>query len=385
MKLTLGIMFGGQSVEHEISIISAIQAMEALDKEAYEIVPLYLSKESHLYSGDVLKNLSAYKDLKKLEKMATLVSMARVNNQVVVKPVKKSMFFKSRNIDLVIPIVHGRYTEDGSVVGFCQTLKVPFVGSDVIAAAIGQDKVLFKHVLENSKLPIVPWFYFYKRKYLQNKEAILAQAKTLGYPLVVKPATLGSSIGIGIAENDKQLVDVIESAIMYDQKILIEKKIENLREINCATLEEKGDYKASVCEEVMKQDEILSYRDKYQSKSKSKGMASTSRVIPAEIPESLKERIQKLALLTSEVLNVSGVVRIDFLYDEGADEVYVNEINTIPGSLAFYLWQAEGISFSELMDRLIQAAIARLREQERMISSYDTNLLSSFKKSGTKQ
>ena len=135
----------------------------------------------------------------------------------------------------------------------------------------------------------------------------------------------------------------------------------------------------------MKQDEILSYRDKYQSKSKSKGMASTSRVIPAEIPESLKERIQKLALLTSEVLNVSGVVRIDFLYDEGADEVYVNEINTIPGSLAFYLWQAEGISFSELMDRLIQAAIARLREQERMISSYDTNLLSSFKKSGTKQ
>ncbi len=384
MKLTLGIMFGAQSVEHEISIISAIQAMEALDKEAYDIVPLYFSKDKHLYSGDVLRNLSAYKDLKKLEKMATLVSMVRINNEVVVKPVKRSVFFKHKSIDLVIPIVHGRHAEDGSIVGFCETLGVPYVGSDVIAAAVGQDKVLFKHVLENSKLPVVPWFYFYKKNYLQNQAGILAHAKELGYPLIVKPATLGSSIGIGVAENEREFVDVVEAAIMYDEKILVEKKIEALREINCSTLEADGQYRASVCEEVMKTDAILSYSDKYQSKSKSKGMASTARVIPAEIPEALSVRIQELSVLTSEVLNVGGVVRIDFIYDTKQDEVYINEINSIPGSLAFYLWEADGIGFSELMDRLVQAAIARLRERERMISSYDTNLLASFKKRGIK-
>ena len=260
MKLTIGVMFGGESVEHEISIISAIQAMEAIDKERYDVIPIYISKEKHLYSGEQLKNLNAYKDLEKVKKTATLITLTRISNKVVVKPLKKGVFFKSKNIDLMIPIVHGSNTEDGTIAGYLQTLGVPFVGSDVIASGVGQDKIFFKHVLENSGLPIVPWFWFYGKNYELNKENILIKAKDLGFPVVVKPATLGSSIGIVIAHNAQEFEDAILSAMMYDKKILVEKKVDDLLEINCSTLHQKGEYKASVCEEVMKTDEILSDR-----------------------------------------------------------------------------------------------------------------------------
>lgn len=384
MKLTIGVIFGAESVEHEISIISAIQAMEAIDKERYDVVPLYMSKDKHLYSGDSLRNLSAYKDIEKLIKSATPVYLVRINNSVVVRALKRNVFFKSKSIDLIIPVVHGSNSEDGTIAGYCQTLGVPIVGSDVISAAVGQDKIFFKHILENSKLPVVPWFWFYGRNYEQSKEGILNSAKELGFPVVVKPATLGSSIGIVIAHDAHDLEKAIESAMLYDKKILVERKINHMQEINCSTIENKGAYRASVCEEVIKSDEILSYQDKYESGVKSKGIASTSRIIPAEISDELTKEIQHLALQTSEVLGVSGVVRIDFLYDKEEKKVYVNEINTIPGSLSFYLWKEEGIAFDQLMDMLIEAAIARLRDREKMIYSYDTNLLSTFKKSGTK-
>ncbi len=384
MKLTIGVMFGGESVEHEISIISAIQAMEAIDKERYDVIPIYISKEKHLYSGEQLKNLNAYKDLEKVKKTATLITLTRISNKVVVKALKKGVFFKSKNIDLMIPIVHGSNTEDGTIAGYLQTLGVPFVGSDVIASGVGQDKIFFKHVLENSGLPIVPWFWFYGKNYELNKENILIKAKDLGFPVVVKPATLGSSIGIVIAHNAQEFDDAVLSAMMYDKKILVEKKVDDLLEINCSTLHQKGEYKASVCEEVMKTDEILSYQDKYEGSSKSKGMASTSRVIPANISQEMNAEIQKLALQTSEIIGVSGVVRIDFLVDKQTDKVYINEINTIPGSLSFYLWKEDKIAFDQLMDILIESAIANLRERERMIFSYESNLLANFKKGGTK-
>lgn len=384
MKLTIGVMFGAESVEHEISIISAIQAMEAIDKDRYDVIPIYISKEKHMYSGNELRDLGAYRDIPKLLKSATPIQLVRVNNQVVCKALKSSFFFKAKNIDLMIPIVHGSNSEDGTVAGFCKMLGVPFVGSDVIAAAVGQDKIFFKHILENSRLPIVPWFWFYGKNFEKNKEGILRKADELGYPLVIKPATLGSSIGVMIADDEKSCIDAIEAAMMYDRKILVEKKIENMQEINCSVLDDKGVYRASPLEEVMKSDEILSYHDKYEGGSKSKGMVSTSRVVPAKISEELTKKIQHLALQTCEVLGVSGVVRIDFLYDSHKDIIYVNEINTIPGSLSFYLWKEEGIEFDRLMDILIESAIARLRDDERMIYSYDTNLLANFKKGGIK-
>lgn len=384
MKLTIGVMYGAESVEHEISIISAIQAMEAIDKDRYDVVPIYISKEKHMYTGSELRELTSYKDIPRLIKASTPIQLVRINNQVVCKAVKTNLFFRSKNIDLMIPIVHGSNSEDGTVAGFCKMLGVPYVGSDVIAAAVGQDKIFFKHILENSRLPVVPWFWFYGKNFDKNKEGILNKAKELGYPLIIKPATLGSSIGIMIANDEKSCVQAIDAAMLYDRKILVEKKIEPMREINCSILEDNGIYRASPLEEVVKSDEILSYQDKYESGDKSKGIVSTSRIIPAEISEELTNKIQGLALQTSEVIGVSGVVRIDFLYDSNKEIVYVNEINTIPGSLSFYLWKEAGIEFDRLMDILIESAIARLRDQERMIYSYDTNLLASFKKGGLK-
>ena len=384
MKLTIGVMYGAESVEHEISIISAIQAMEAIDKERYDVLPIYISKDKHMYTGSELRELTSYKDIPRLLKRCTPIQLVRINNEVVIRSIKANVFFKSKSIDLMIPIVHGSNSEDGTVAGFCKMLGVPYVGSDVIAAAVGQDKIFFKHILENSTLPVVPWFWFYGKNFEKNKDGILSKAKELGYPLVVKPATLGSSIGIMIANDEKTCIQAIEAAMMYDAKILVEQKIESMKEINCSVLDDKGTYKASPLEEVIKSDEILSYHDKYEAGDKSKGMVSTSRIIPADISEELTKKIQRLAIQTSEVIGVSGVVRIDFLYDSNNDIVYVNEINTIPGSLSFYLWKEAGIEFDRLMDILIESAIARLRDQERMIYSYDTNLLASFKKGGLK-
>jgi D-alanine-D-alanine ligase len=384
MKLTLGVIFGAESVEHEISIISAIQVMDALDQSRYNVVPIYISKDKHLYSGNDLMNLNAYKELDKLIKSATPITLVRSNNQLVCKSLKSNIFFKQQTIDLMIPVVHGSNAEDGTIAGYCQMLGVPYVGSDVISAAVGQDKIFFKHVLENSNLPVVPWFWFYGKNYEKSKAGILNKAKELGFPVVVKPATLGSSIGIMLADDERSLTFAIESAMMYDRKILIEHAVSDLKEINCSVIYTKGQYKASPLEEVIKSDEILSYKDKYEGSGKSKGIASTTRIIPAEIDEQLKLKIQNLAIQTCEVIGVAGVVRIDFLYDIHKNEVYINEINTIPGSLSFYLWKEEGIEFDQLLDMLIEAAIARLRDQERMIFSYETNLLANFKKPGNK-
>jgi len=237
-------------------------------------------------------------------------------------------------------------------------------GSDVIASAIGQDKVIFKHILENSKLPIVPWFWFYGKDVQASQVSILTQAKQIGYPLIIKPSNLGSSVGIELVKGEDELFGAIERASQFDEKIVVEKAITHLREVNCSVLNIKGKHTASVLEEVSKSDEILSFADKYQRggsgkhSGPSKGMASLDRLIPAPIDDALTKQIQDLATTCARLLNVGGVVRIDFLMDTQTNQVYLNEINTIPGSLSFYLWKESGIDFESLMDILIQGPLS---------------------------
>lgn len=385
MKLKIGVLFGGTSVEHEVSIISAAQAMAALNTEKYDVIPIYLSKNHRLFSSEKLMEMETYKDLAKLEKTLTQVSLISKGHKYYLNPVNPSFFNKPVEIDLVIPVVHGTHCEDGTVQGLFETVGIPYAGCDVIAAAIGQDKVIMKHVLENSGIPIVPWFWFYRYDFEQASSDTLRRAATLGYPLVVKPANLGSSVGITIAKNETELLDAIHEASRYDVKIVIEKAIVNLREVNCSVLGFDSEMRASVLEEVRKSDEILSYENKYSagSKSASKGMASAARIVPAPLSEAQSDEIRALALSTFKVLGASGVSRIDFLLDASDNQIYVNEINTIPGSLAFYLWEASGVDFSELMDLLVKQAIDRQRLREKMIFSYDTNLLATYKQ-GTK-
>ncbi|MEG0077233.1 D-alanine--D-alanine ligase family protein [Anaerorhabdus sp.] len=392
MKIKVAVFFGGESVEHEVSIISAKQAMEALDPEKYEIIPIYISKSRDFYCGEELRDLSQYKDMKALLAKVPQVSLIKREQKVYIEPVKRGLFTKPINtIDVAIPVVHGTNGEDGTLQGYLEMLKLPYAGCDVIAAGVGQDKVMMKHILENSKIPMTPWFWLYAHEFDSKKDEYIKKAKKLGYPLVLKPACLGSSVGIVIAHNEEEFVAGIEETGSFDFKVVVEKMVPNLREINASVLGSCFSAQVGELEEVAKNDEILSYKDKYQGGSKStkdtsgsKGMASTSRIVPAPVSEEETQKIKELALDVFKVLGSSGVCRIDFMMDGETHKIMVNEINTIPGSLAFYLWSPMGIDFTKLMDELVKVALDRHRRKEKMTFSYDTNLLENYSESGSK-
>ncbi len=386
MKINVAVIFGGESVEHEVSVISALQAMDALDQERYEVVPIYISKKRQLYSDASLRNIETYKDLNKLVETTDQVTMYKSHQQVFIEPIKKGLFSKSKKtqIDIAIPVIHGTNGEDGTIQGYLQMMNIPFSGCDVIAAGVGQDKVIMKHVLENSNIPMTKWTWVYGHEIEKEKQRVLEEVSKIGYPVIIKPACLGSSVGIEVAFNEKELILAIKSANQYDEKIVIEKMIENLKEINCSVLGDVYSCRASVLEEVAKADKILSYHDKYEGNGKSKGMVSAKRIIPASIDEASTLNIQDLAVRTFKILGASGVCRIDFMIDEDTNEVFVNEINTIPGSLAFYLWKESNVDFPMLMQSLVDQAIARQRRHEKMVFSYDTNILKDFKSGGSK-
>ena len=394
MKLNIAVFFGGESVEHEVSIISAHQAIEALDKNKYNVIPVYVSKERKLYVSDLLKDMSNYKDLKHLISQCTQVSITSEDNRVVIRPVKTSLFGPKElgTIDVAIPVMHGTNGEDGTIQGFFEMLTVPYAGCDLYGAAIGQDKVLQKNVLNDNNLPITNWFWVYGAEMDTRQSEILDKVHRLIYPVIIKPARTGSSVGISIAHNDEEYLACFDEARQYDEKIITEKVVKPMREINCSVVGDSYSCVASVLEEVssVSQDELLSFSDKYLGGSKStksegsKGMASTARIVPAPLTDEQTRLIQQLAKETFRVLGTSGVCRIDFLMDADTKKVYVNEINTIPGSLAFYLWQAAGVSFSELMDKLVEIALDRERRRSKMTFSYETNILSNFSASSAK-
>ena len=394
MKLNIAVFFGGESVEHEVSIISAHQAIEALDKNKYNVIPVYVSKERKLYVSDLLKDISNYKDLKHLISQCTQVSITSEDNRVVIRPVKPSLFGPKElgTIDVAIPVMHGTNGEDGTIQGFFEMLKVPYAGCDLYGAAIGQDKVLQKNVLNDNNLPITNWFWVYGSEMDTRQSEILDKVHRLIYPVIIKPARTGSSVGISIAHNDEEYLACFDEARQYDEKIITEKVVKPMREINCSVVGDSYSCVASVLEEVssVSQDELLSFSDKYLGGSKSaksegsKGMASTARIVPAPLTDEQTRLIQQLAKETFRVLGTSGVCRIDFLMDADTKKVYVNEINTIPGSLAFYLWKAAGVSFSELMDKLVELALDRERRRSKMTFSYETNILSNFSASSAK-
>lgn len=399
MKLQVAIMFGGMSCEHEISIISANQAMNALDTEKYELIPVYISKQQYLYTGELLKELKNYSDLDEVVKRASQVTFVRSEEGIFLKSTETNpLKFVNKKIDVVIPVVHGTNSEDGVLQGYLEMLQIPYAGCDIAAAAMGQDKVFQKACLAHNGISVSPSFWVYASQFDDNKEHHFKKAEKIGYPLIVKPANLGSSIGIQVAHNPDELVEVIEEAGQYDDKLLIEKVIEDLTEINCSVLGSVDDLQVSVLERVLKNDEILSFSDKYlgsssskgsksklpskgASKSGSKGMASTTRVVPADINDKLTQKIQQMAKETFMTLGLSGVCRIDFMIDNTTGKVYVNEVNTIPGSLAFYLWAETGISFDSLMDHLIKNAIDKQRKKSKKIYTFDTNILQSYSNS----
>lgn len=374
------VAFGGISPEHEVSVLTAMQAIASLQDTNYNIVPLYISKSGRWLTGAPLLEIENYQDLDKLKNQATHCTFSHddLGKPVLIETDKKGWFRsrKSHPIYALIPAFHGSEGENGAFQGTCEMYNIPLAGSGVFASSLGMDKVKAKEICRAHNIPVVEGFDFYESEWVKDQQSILQLAKQLGYPTIIKPITLGSSIGVGRAKNEKELVDAVETAFRYDENLMIEKAISPLIEINCSVLGTPHDLQTSVCERPLGQDETLSFEDKYQSDSGSqKGMASADREIPADISTGLTQKIQSLAEKIFKLFRASGVTRLDFLVDGDTNEVYFNEINTIPGSFSFYLWEKSGINMQDLMLKLINIASDQHQKKVGRIRSYDTNLL----------
>ena len=380
MKTNVGVFFGGRSVEHEISVISALQAINAFNTEKYNIVPIYISKQGRWYTGTPLLEISNYKDLNALTLKCTEVFMRPEYGDYNIYKAKTSLFSNRNtivtNLHVVIPILHGTNGEDGIFEGLLETIGIPFAGCNTLSSANGMDKITMKMILKECGIPVVNYVWFTDRQWFTKKEQLIEKIETqIGYPVIVKPANLGSSVGISKASNKEELVKSVDNAEKFSHRIIVEDMIEDLKEINCSVLGDADEHESSVCEEPIKTGDFLSYEDKYMGGSKStKGMQASDKKIPADLPISVSDEIRRIAGETFRVLSCHGVSRIDVMIDNKDNSIYVNEINTIPGSLSFYLWEASGISFEKLMDRLVELALKRKRDCERKTFTYDQNI-----------
>lgn len=372
-------------MEHEISVISALQAINSFDKDKYEIVPVYITKQGKWLTGEILLNINQYKNLHALEGKAEEVFMRPVygDYKLYRSNVKGSLFSKKdpvvAELHIAFPILHGSHGEDGMFQGVLETIGIPFVGCDTLSSANGMDKITMKMILRESGIPVVDYVWFTDREWLSNREAVDKKVEEeLGYPVIVKPANLGSSVGISKASDRKSLNAAIENAIRFSSRIIVEHMIEDMMEINCSVLGDADHRETSVCEEPISHKDFLTYEEKYggggnKNGSKS-GMQASEKKIPADIPEDTSNKIRQMASDTFRVLACNGVSRVDVMIDKDNGDIYVNEINTIPGSLSYYLWEETGIPFNELIDKLISLALKRKRDTDRKTYSYDTNI-----------
>ncbi len=392
MKIRVGVLYGGKTTEHEVSIITAVQAMGFLNPDKYEVIPMYLTKENEMYTGAPLKEMDVYREPDLLKRYCKKVVCYNKDGALVLQN-KKGLFKKTVAIvDIVIPAVHGYNMEDGNVQGMLETFGVPYTGSDIYGCTVGQDKVFQKQILESDGIRVPKYTWFYDNEYFEDEASIVEKVKKIGYPVIVKPARQGSSIGIEVAKDDESLKEAIEEAIKYDEKILVEEVIKNMTELNCSVLGSSSYMETSVIEQVMGKDEILSFNDKYigngakkgaaKKISGSKGMVSADRIIPADIPEKLAKEIAETSKKAFRSLGASGVVRIDYLYDKKSKKYYVNELNTIPGSLSFYLWTPLNKEYDELLDDMINIAVKRYKKKLKKTTIFESNILEGF--NGTK-
>jgi len=388
MKIKVGVIFGGETVEHEVSIITAVQAMEHINKDKYEIVPIYISKDRIWYTGKMLMDIDVYQDFNQLKKYAKEVVLTKTKEGFFLQKTKGLFRKNVTDIDIAFPIVHGNNAEDGTLQGYLDSVGIPYVGSRVLGSALGQDKVIMKQIFKDTKLPIVDYIWFFDSEYADDCDKIFEKVEKLGYPVIVKPATLGSSVGITYVKDDNELAKAIEEAMKYDIKVVVEKAVSNLVEVNCSVFGNYSYQETSVIEEVTSDEELLTFADKYISggkkKGASKGMASASRKIPANISKELEEKIKETSKAAFKALNLSGVCRIDYLIDKKTNKFYINEPNTIPGSLSFYLWEPTGKKYTDLLDEMITLAIKDYKNRARKIYSFESNILSNYGIKGAK-
>ena len=395
MKLNIAILFGGNSVEHEISIISALQAYANIDTEKYVPYPVYIAKDGTMWSGDGFFDIENYKNIPALKKKGHKVSLFRDERNVFLRTISGKRIFKQKQIriDAAFPIVHGLNVEDGTIEGYLHMLDLPYVGCDILSSALGMDKYASKLVLRAHNVPVLDCVHVLQEEYFSGEENVIAQIEAkLGYPVIIKPVDLGSSVGISIGRDREGLKNALDLAFTFSGRIIAETAVTVIQEINCSVLGDIDGAEASECEEPLNAGEILSYQDKYMSGGGSKGaktadggMASLQRRIPAGITDEMRDNIRKTAVEAFRALGCSGIVRIDFIIDRATGKYYLNEVNTIPGSLSFYLWEPLGLKYKDLLTRLIDFALKNQRRRHELTTSFETNVLNMSGLSGAKK
>lgn len=382
----MGVVFGGRSVEHDVSIITGLQACEVLDAR-HEPVPLYMDREGRWFAGDQLRDIDTYRSgTVDAEPVVLDVGSGLLRSQATER---RGMFGRGgarpeeQRLDVVIPATHGTQGEDGCLQGALELANVPYAGPTLEAAVLAMNKAVTKSMLRAAQIPVLEDLTLRRSEYeRQGAEAIIAKIKArFGLPVYAKPASLGSSVGVSRCADEAQLADALQLAFELDRVALVEPAIEGGKEINCAVLGRPGaELRVSACEQPIASAEFLSFEDKYMREGgkdgalKTEGMSSADRIIPAPISDELRASVEELSRRTFEVLGCTGVARVDLLVD-AQDRLFVNEPNTIPGSFAFYLWEPVGLSFPDLLDELIDIAMAEHAEKQQTTRTFETNLL----------
>ncbi|MBO9308284.1 MAG: D-alanine--D-alanine ligase [Chloroflexi bacterium] len=375
-KLTVGVIFGSRSVEHDVSIVTAQQIMRALDPAKYEVVPIYITRSGVWLTGPALSDLKTFQ-IEKVEELIgvreTSISPVPAHRGMITPPLAGYLARNTlKRLDVVFPAVHGSHGEDGTLQGLLELADIPYVGCGVLASALANDKAMTKAVLSAHGIPVVQGLVVRRAEWLRARADVLARLEALGYPLFIKPNTLGSSVGISRPRDAKAAAAALDVVFGLDRAVIVEPALEGAIEINCALLG-NTDVRASLLEQPISYEEFLTYEEKYMRGGAAKGMKGAERKIPAPLPEALTEQIRQLAVRAFRAIDGRGTARVDFLLKD--EQPYVNEINTLPGSLAFYLWQAEGMTPSQVVDELIRLALEAHREKMRTIYDYKSGLL----------
>ena len=382
MKLKIGVIFGGKSLEHEMSIITALQAMEHIDADKYEIIPIYITKDLVWYSSGCLRYIDSFNNFNLIEQYAKKVNLINKDGRFILQT---TGLFKRElaELHLVIPMVHGAGTEDGCIQGYLEMIGVPYVSNNLYSSVICQDKVFTKQLLEHNDLPTVKYVWFFDNEYNKNKEVLFKKIDKLDYPLIVKPATLGSSIGIKTVHNKEELDTIIKEVLKYDRKIVIEEKLQDVLEYNISLLKTNDKLYISAIEEIETNLEYREYTDKYKLDNLLNG--NIVRTTPAKIEEKLSDEIIELSKKTINLLNNTGLSTIDFLYDKKRKKLYLEEINSIPNCFSHHLWEEANISYKELFTIMINDTIKNFNKDNEMITTKDMNILNNLKNSDIRE
>ena len=384
MKKQVGVIFGSRSCEREVAIISAVQLMRHLDRERYDLVPVYIDEHGAWYTGECLADIASFKPFNPNREGVTKVFPDLSSGSGALLTLQKGTGLLARErieiaarVDVYIVVMHGLNGEDGTLQGLLELANVPYTSSGVAGSALGMDKIMMKQFFRGADLPVLPSVWHTREEFAKDRGRVINNiVEKLGFPVFVKPANLGSSIGVSRADNTDSLADSLELAFEYDRRVLVEKGLNRPIELNCSVLGYDGDTEVSPIEMPINHDEFLDFRDKYLASGGSKGMASLHRVLPAPIEDDLKEKIQQLSRKIFRMMDCKGVVRIDFMYDRDSENLYITEINTIPGSMAFYLWENAGVSYSSLIDRMIEYAEKAHRDKNNANYAYSSDILS---------